>query len=157
VDAAAWQAATDDLLAIIGDHMLAASVEGAGRIQDATRGLLTAQSHAAHTKTPSVAPEPPAMISGALAASVIVTPVPDELGADVGPTTDYGRIQEIGGWMQGHPLMHWIEDGIEHWSAGHSLPERPSLGPATGAVVDSGDLEQIYEDHVLEAIQEVTV
>jgi phage gpG-like protein len=78
---------------------------------------LTRQSHPPHTPTPSRPGDPPATISGALADS-LHTEGPAVVGggvfARVGPTSPYGRIQELG--------------GIAGWGA--QLPERPYLWPA---------------------------
>ncbi len=116
----------------------------ADEFKPAVQSVLLARSHAFATKTPSARGEPPAAISDALAASVMNDPaVPigdDAYLAKSGPTTRYSRIQELGGWMEGHPLMHWREDGVQHWSAGHELPERPYVKPTLDAEVASGSL-----------------
>src|SRR6266704_575732 len=117
LDDRAWNAAVDELEAAVTDAMRAAAVEGAERIQEVTRALLLSKAHPAATKTPSAPGDPPAAISGELAASITVTGEPTVLGADVGPTRaassyngPYGRIQELGGPSTGHPMMAWNED-----------------------------------------------
>lgn len=106
--------------------------------------VLLAQRHPFATKTPSAPETPPAAISGALAGSMMnepAVPIGDaEYLAKSGPTTRYSRIQELGGWMEGHPLMHWREDGVQHWSAGHSLPPRPYMKPVLESMVADGSL-----------------
>lgn len=98
---------------------------------------------------------PPAMITGELADSIIVDQTsPDYV--DVGPVSRYGRIQELGGWMEGHPWMHWHQDGHEYFSRGHSLPERPYLKPATEEIIDDGTLTEIYYRHWADAQARVT-
>lgn len=147
-----WAAALDRMLVLCDEAAFNASMQCAHDIQDDTRALLLALHHAPHTKTPSAPGTPPAAISGALAASIFVSD--DGEWAMVGPTTDYGREQELGGPMQGHPMMHWLEDGRWHKSARHSLPDRPSLKPATEEFIASGRLTQVYYDHWLRAIEE---
>lgn len=78
---------------------------------------LMLKEHPRHTPTPSQPGEPPAMITGALMASVHATEAIGTGGyfeARVGPATPYARIQELGG-EAGH---------------GSRLPARPYLKPA---------------------------
>lgn len=150
VDVSAAEAGLDRLLYEVQQAMPEAAHDSAVEVQTTTRELLTALEHPFATKTPSPPGAPPAKISGALAGSVLVTDDGDT--AHVGPTTDYGRIQELGGWMQGHPMMHWQEDGRWHHSAGHSLPDRPYLKPALEESLP--EIERIYEDAVAKAIEE---
>lgn len=94
------------------------------------RDVLKRQHHPFATRTPSPPGAPPAMISGALADSVIPTRAAGGGGyyrAMTGPTVRYARIQELGGEMQGHPLMHWWQDGVQYYSVRHSLPRRPYM------------------------------
>lgn len=156
IDTGDWAGALDELVALCRAHSKDASVEAAGAIQTRTRILLLEKDHPPHTRTPSVRGEPPASIFGTLADSVIVDEHPSEGEAEVGPTTDYGRIQELRGFMQGHPYMRWIEDGRVHYSRGHSLPKRPYLRPATDDVIRSGELTAIYYKHWAEAQAEAT-
>ena len=143
----------DDLIALCAEAGFQASMQGAEEIGDATRALLMSRVHGFQTKTPSAPGTPPASISGALAGSIVVTGDEGSLSADVGPTSDHGREQELGGPMSGH--MHWWEDGKEYWSREHILPERPYLKPGTEAIVDSGRLTEIYVQHWTEAIEAV--
>lgn len=89
----------------------------ANQVRDDTVDQLMLREHAPGTPTPSRRGEPPAMITGALKASVVVSPA-RRLGMrwerKVGATTDYARIQELGG------------------TAGFNsqLPPRPYLRPA---------------------------
>ena len=110
----------------------------------AVQSVLLARRHGFATKTPSAPGEPPAAISGRLPGSMMNEPaIPiggDAFLAKSGPTTRYSRIQELGGWMQGHPLMHWHEDGVAHWSECHSLPPRPYMRPTLSALVDDDGL-----------------
>jgi len=86
-------------------------------VLSATERHLTRLSHAPGTPTPSAPGSPPATISGALAESLHVEG-PAVIGgrvlARLGPTTVYGRIQELG--------------GVAGWGA--QLPARPYLWPA---------------------------
>ena len=151
VDVAATEAALDALVARVQDAARGAAHDSAEEVQKTTQGLLTALEHPFSTKTPSPPGSPPAKISGDLAGSVLVTDEGDS--SFVGPTTDYGRIQELGGYMQGHPMMHWQEPpGVWHHSAGHDLPERPYLKPALEESLP--EIERIYEDAVARAIEE---
>ena len=155
LDTADWEAALDEMVRACIDAGREASVEGAKEIQDRTQESLTRLSHAPHTKTPSAPGDPPAAISTDLAVSVVVDESnPDYV--DVGPTTDYGRIQELGGPMHGHPYMHWREDGRWHRARLVELPERPYLKPATDDVIDSGELLDIYYRHWADAQATVT-
>lgn len=151
-DDAAWAAALDRMIVLCDEASFNASHEAAVEIQDRTRALLTAQHHAPHTKTPSAPGSPPASISEALAGSIFVSDDGDAW--EVGPTTDYGREQELGGPMKGGP-MRWQEPpGVWHSSYEHSLPGRPYLKPATESAIDDGTVHQIYYDHWLRAIEE---
>lgn len=62
--------------------------------------LLSLTSHEPGTPTPSAPGDPPSMISGDLAASVVPSEIVgdgDTWTVEIGPTTVYGRIQELGG------------------------------------------------------------
>ena len=150
VDVSAAEAALDRLLYEVQQAMPEAAHNSADEVKTNTQELLLALDHPFATKTPSPPGAPPAAISGDLAASVIVTDDGDT--AHVGPTTDYGRIQELGGFMKGHPMMRWVEDGVRYRSAGHDLPDRPYLKP--GLERSLPDIERIYEDAVAKAIEE---
>ena len=110
----------------------------ADEFKPAVQSVLLSRRHPFATKTPSAPGEPPAAISGALAGSIMNEPaVP--IGADAflaksGPTTRYSRIQELGGPMEGHPMMQWHEDGVRYRSRAHSLPPRPYMKPTLEAV-----------------------
>lgn len=152
VDVAAAEAALDELVKLVQEAAFNATLDSAQEVKDQTQLLLSFEWHAPFTKTPSPPGSPPASISGELAASVLVTD--DGESAFVGPTTDYGRIQELGGFMQGHPMMHWQEPpGVWHHSRGHSLPERPYLKPALEESLPK--IEDIFTNAVAKAIEEV--
>lgn len=152
----------DVLLAASEDQARRASLEAAGAIRDKAKDLLSRQAHAPHTRTPSAPGEAPALISGSLWASMTA----EMMTADeawVGPTSSassyngpYGRIQELSGLMEGHPWMHWFEDGREHFAREVFLPPRPYLKPATDAEIGSGRVWTIYAEHQTEAILEAT-
>ena len=94
-----------------------AVAKGAHTIEAKAKDELTSSSHPKGTPTPASPGEPPSLITGTLRRSVRVQgPTGDgqTFTASVGPTTVYGRIQELGGW------------------AGHSsyLPPRPYMKPA---------------------------
>lgn len=80
-------------------------------------------SHPPGTKTPSPPGQPPALVTGRLRASVRKEPAsgarqvgPHRFQTKVGPTTVYGRIQELGG-----------RTGRNHATV---LPARPAVMPA---------------------------
>lgn len=161
VDDAAWMAAVDEWMVLAAKAGHDGSVGGAEAIQHRTRDLLSSLSHAPQTRTPSPPGDPPAMISGVLAASIQVGDY-DGMVA-VGPTSlassyngPYGRIQELGGPSSGHPYMKYYEDGVKHEMQFRELPPRPYLKPATEDVIDSGELLQIYWMHWALAQAEVT-
>src|SRR5689334_14399168 len=88
----------------------------AGELAAEAKVRLRRLGHPPETKTPSLPGMPPASISGHLANSITHRTGPDS--TKVGPTARYARIQELGGWMQGHPYMYWREDGVNYRSAG---------------------------------------
>jgi phage gpG-like protein len=145
VDARDCIRAIDEMFITQKAEAKAASVEAAENIGDKAKEALTMQWHGKGTRTPSAPGTPPAAITGELAASIVVTETDD--GAMVGPTTDYAREQELGGPMQGHPMMHWFEDGVEYYSREHSLPARPYFEPSEEAAIRSGEVGRIYYEH----------
>lgn len=100
-------------------------------VHSATVAALSMSSHPPGTPTPSAPGEPPSLVTGALAGSVTVTSTASDRGwaAEIGATTAYARIQELGGVAgKGHKA---------------DLPPRPYLKPALEASVgDIGDLFQ---------------
>lgn len=123
VGLSAFESALTDWIAkkLIGSRI---GVElSAEKLQEETRRLLTYQSHAKGTPTPSAPGQPPAKISGDLSESVSIQgphPIPDGFEARVGGTTAYARIQELGGTA----------------GNGARLPARPYLSPALDNVKD---------------------
>lgn len=161
-DSSAWSGALDVMLTAMAEAGRKASLKGAEEIRDVARAELTAEWHGPYTDTPSAPGEPPAAISGDLAASMYAAmETPDE--AWVGPTAgygrsgDYARIQELGGPMHGHPLMIWHRqfEGAMHRITAEfvELMPRPYLEPATEAVVDSGRLTDIYVEYWTAALE----
>lgn len=99
-------------------------------IERETKVELSTSSHRRGEPTPSAPGEPPSLVSGALRRSNQVEG-PEPTGptgweGQVGPTIEYGRIQELGG-VAGH---------------GVTLPARPYLGPAFDRVLP--DIAEIY-------------
>lgn len=151
VDDGAWDAGLDRLIQLCREAAFSASMEAAQTIQARTRVLLLSKVHPFATKTPSAPGSPPAAISGELAGSILVSDDGDV--AEVGPTTDYGREQELGGPMHGSP-MRWMQPpGVWHASYEHALLPRPYLKPATESALLDGTVERIYYDHWLRAIE----
>jgi hypothetical protein len=107
-------------------------------ITEEARHLLIAQSHPPFTSTPSVAPEPPAKISGGLADSFVPERDPSFGGVHsgrVGPTKIYSRIQELGGtiYAQAAAQLSWFVDGAWHHAQWVYIPPRPYLKPGAEA------------------------
>lgn len=153
VNSGKWSAAVDEWLILAADEGHKAGQGGAQAIQRVSREKL-GRWHAPYTKTPSGPGEPPASITGQLAASFIVV----EDGDDwlVGPTTDYGREQELGGPMHGHAYMNFFWEGEWHHRELVELPARPTLLPATEEVIFTGEITDIYAAHWLIAQEAVT-
>ena len=103
-----------------------------------------------------------AKLSGELAASIrIEGPLPagpSMWSAKIGPTTVYGRIQEIGGPIPGrrtvmsHPYLRWYSNGRPVFKRKVHHPARPYLRPAAEAV----DFDGICRRHWADAILSVT-
>lgn len=158
-----WEASLDYLVLLFHERGRDATLKGAEEIRDVARVKLTSDYHAPDTWTPSAPGSPPAAISGALAASMTALMMTDT-EAWVGPTDSarsfngpYGRIQELGGEMHGHPMMHFFraDEGWHHRTF-VELPSRPFLYPSTVDVVESGRLTAIYVAAWTEAIEEAT-
>jgi phage gpG-like protein len=132
VDSKAWQAAVDKWEVLARAEGAKASRDGAEAVKTATAGLASIYTHKRGTKTPSPPGDPVGRISGALVGSLLVTDEGDMTSA-VGPTTRYGRVQELGGATGG-------------WWPG-TLPDRPYLRPGTKLVIVSGILSRIYVEH----------
>jgi hypothetical protein len=163
VDDARWSAGLDRLVELFAEKGREATLDGAEEIRDVAIGKLTALSHDPDTWTPSAPGMPPASISTDLAASMTALMMTEDQ-AWVGPTDSassfngpYGRIQELGGPMHGHPMMNFFRVN-EGWFGKRfiDLPARPYLAPSTEDVVDSGRLTEIYIEHWTEAIEEAT-
>lgn len=87
-------------------------------IERRAKEKLALKSHMAGTPTPSAPGEPPALVTGNLRRSIKVTG-PQRIGpqtwrGEVGPSAVYGRIQELGGWVD----------------QSRFLPARPYMQPA---------------------------
>jgi hypothetical protein len=156
LDDSEWEAAVDEWIVLAAEQGRSANHDGAESIQRVSRQLLD-RWHPPFTATPSAPGEPPASISGTLAASFIVTDDADS--SEIGPTTVYGREQELGGPMEGHPYMNFFWEGRWWHKRFIDLAPgvgRPTLKPATEEVIDSGELTRIYYAHWLIAQNMVT-
>jgi hypothetical protein len=183
-DSKDWSLAIDHLAVIIEAHTADASMDAAALIEGITKAKLAERSHGPLTFSPSPrgAGQPPAMVSGNLAASI--SHASDGFtGAMVGPTAgygrsgDYARIQELGGTMEGHPYMRFmkvgfgnqfrvIRDGQTIFSGASKTPRtiwlesivhltpRPYLEPATEEAVNSGRVRDIYAQWWADAIEQ---
>lgn len=156
VDSEAWSAALDAMLARLESATGDASKSAADYIGRVAKGKLEHLGHSELTFSPSMPGEPPAMVSGALADSIISVRTGPQSAA-VGPTTVYARIQELGGNMHGHPYMefHKLYKGrVTKFRRGFvRLPPRPYLEPATDEAVNSGRVQDIYATHWARAIE----
>ena len=119
----------------------------AGGFRPAVQSVLLARSHAFSTQTPSQPGTPPAAISGGMAGSMLndaaIEIAPETWRSRSGPTAVQSRVQELGGWMSGHPEMHWMQPpGIWHHSTGHALPPRPYLKPTLDLLAGDGTLTE---------------
>jgi hypothetical protein len=163
-DSRAWNDAVDNWLTLAYLEGVRANVEGAQLVQRNARSLLAQYHHRPNTRTPSPIGQPPAMISGRLAASVLVSRDGDD--AIVGPTKwasspngPYGRFLELGGEHAAHNptgYMWWHSDGFTYHSAREVKTARPYLKPATDQAVESGELRDIYWRRWLVAQQMAT-
>jgi hypothetical protein len=161
-DAARWRDALDAWQVMAHREGVAANLDAAKNIQRRTRSNLARFHHRPLTRTPSPPGEPPAMIGGRLAASVLASQDGDD--AVVGPTVfasskngPYGRFLEMGGEQAGHDGdMWWWQDG--YWYHAESLTKapRPYLKPATDDAIRSGDIYEIYWRHWLYAQEAIT-
>lgn len=110
------------------------AVNNAGALLEAeTKKNLAKYSHKPGEPTPSAPGEPPALVSGALRRSVRMrrsySVEPGVWAVQVGPTSVYSRIQELGG----------------HAGRRATLPARPYLAPALQRLIDSGALRDVIE------------
>lgn len=98
-------------------------IDAATILKTTTATMLSLTAHPPGTPTPSGPGQPPSLVSGDLRRSVEATPpmqADDAYMIDVGPTTVYARIQELGGRA----------------GRGSTLPPRPYLAPALRAAKD---------------------
>lgn len=181
INSDAWETAINHLEDIIRVYTQDASMDAAEYIGSIAKGKLHEREHGPLTFSPSPigAGQPPATVSGALSDSIIHVPW-GTTGAMVGPTTEYGRIQELGGKMEGHPYMRFMKAQLNAggrfsvYRDGHriftgkrrgndhymvfleqsvELTARPYLEPSTNEAVDSGRVREIYKDWWADAIE----
>lgn len=112
------------------------------RIQNNT---LRQTAHAPYTFYHAVAGRPPAYASGALAASIIMTPASGAVTAtaSVGATARYAAIQEWGGWTapRTHLYMHW-RNPRPWWRKRVVIPEHPFFRPTVASMIRDGSLSR---------------
>lgn len=99
--------------------------------------------------------EPPALVTGRLAASVAIkrgATTGTYAQASVAPHTIYARTQEVGETHYGHPFMVWRDDGGIHYARKVKIPARPYMRPATEYTVTTGVLtraaERAFKEHM---------
>ena len=151
-DPGRWLDAMDNWRTLAYLEGVRGNVEAAQVVQRHARSLLARYHHGPMSRTPSPPGEPPAMISGRLAASVLVQRDGDD--ALVGPTSwasskngPYGRFLELGGEHAARNrtgYMWWREDGFRHRARKLSKAPRPYLRPATEDAISSGEIYEAY-------------
>lgn len=112
---------------------------------------LVQYSHARGTLTPSPARVgPPALVSGALRASVMSRPGAAGVVSTAysGPTIFYAPIQEEGHVMHARPghYMSWVALGRRWYKKTVHVPKRPFMGQALAAVIANGSLSRNAAD-----------
>lgn len=135
--------ALDRIIAAIEDFTPAAVEECRDQTRRDTVRLLRMRMHPPGTPTPSPPGEPPAKISGDLLRSVVGSPV-ERTGewtwrAWVGPTSVYGRIQELGGVSGRGHRTH--------------LPPRPYLSRAVTELHAAGFYRDTFITYWSEALR----
>lgn len=158
-DSKEWSVGIANLVADIKDATANASMDAAELIGSIAKGKLHEREHGPLTFSPSPrgAGQPPATVSGDLAESIIAVSA-GGTAAMVGPTTKYGRIQELGGTMEGHPFMvftkQFADKGIVTFKKRFvTLTPRPYLEPSTEDAVNSGRVRDIYAHWWAQAIE----
>lgn len=104
-------------------------------------GLSKYPRHAAGTKTPSPAGEPPAQMTTMLRRTVTIMPMRRvgfaHYAQETMPTMAYARIQELGGTVN-------LPNG-----GTAIIPARPYVAPARKRLVDSGRAKEVFREHVI--------
>jgi hypothetical protein len=137
-----------------------AAATAAGRAGETlVKLVLTKNTHAAGTPTPSPKGSPPAKISGDLARSVQRTPT-IALGVGVaettyGPTVIYGTVQEFG-----MPISVKRKQVLANAATGQIfgthvvIPPRPFMRPSTVELIESGELARVMTEAFLAALDD---
>lgn len=106
-----------------------------------TEGLSKYPRHAAGTKTPSPAGEPPAQVSTMLRRTVTIMPTRRigfaHYSQETMPTMAYARILELGG------LINLPQGGTA------IMPARPYVAPARKRLVGSGRAKEVFREQVV--------
>lgn len=149
----------DRAITAMAERMVAASGPAsiaAGEVVGGFAQAKLSENHHGPTEWGAPAGGPPAMVSGALAASIVTWPYGAD-GSITGPTTDYARIQELGGLMQGN--MHWgpkkQRGGGMGWFVAREieLAPRPYWAPAEHDAIESGGITEVYVQYWTEAME----
>lgn len=128
-----------------------ATLEAGHTVEAETKRTLTRYAHPAGTPTPSPRGQPPAVVTGTLRRSLRVGVLrqvsPGVVTIDVGPTTVYARIQELGGRIvpRRASALAFRIDG--HWVRVQQvkLPARPYLAPTVKRLAGDGRILDIYD------------
>lgn len=155
-DMKAWDAAIARMVTRLELATGDASMAAGRAIGNIARAKLAEKSHGPLSFSPAGIGEPPATVSGDLAASIRVVRT-GFYTAMAGPTTRYARIQELGGDMHGHPMMefHKLIKGriIRFREEFVHLFRRPYWHPSQEQAVNSGEVEAIYAQYWAGALE----
>lgn len=112
-----------------------ATAQAAQLVKNEMQKQLRLTTHPKGTPTPSAPGEPPALVTGQLRRSIRVQTLkiaPGVYQAKIGPTTVYGRVQELG--------------GATGRGGRTNLPARPYVKPTEAAMVGSDRLAAFFRD-----------
>jgi hypothetical protein len=122
-----WNAAMEQLVVRANKACERGANNAAKLVATETKKKLTTTTHRKGTPTPSRPGQPPSLVTGTLRRGVIIVPAKPVGGtawaSQVGPTSVYARVQELGG------------------DTGRAvLPARPYLAPSVDKLIGDGSL-----------------
>lgn len=128
-----YKAALRTLRARLDVETRSATREAAETMKSRIQDMLHLTEHPPHTPTPAPPGTPPSWITGHLSDTTTVRgpylETTNRWTAEVGPTAEYSRIQELGGYS-GRPRVY--------------LPPRPYITPTLLELSISGGIERAY-------------
>jgi len=151
----AFKAACDKKIAQMDAATRRATIRSLHLLERRAKEKLAIRSHERGTPTPSDPGDPPALVSGNLRRSIRVEgphPIgPHTWRGQVGPTAEYGRIQELGGEIHTRiaerPMFSAGQAGT-----GTPIPARPYMDPALRESLD--EIRAIFVEEFRKAILE---